>query len=172
MAKQTKIDAVERIRAKLTSAKGTYLADFQGMDVAQATELRNRCREAGVEFEVVKNTLTLRAVEDETLRAALEPHLAGPTALATSAEDEIAAAKVISEFIKEFEKPAFKAGVIDGKVMDAGQVAVLAKLPGKDVLLGKLVGGLKQPVQMLHGALSAPLRDLAQVLKQVSEKKA
>lgn len=172
MAKQYKVDAVEKIKTQLDEAKGAYLADFKGMDVTMATELRNRCREAGVSFNVVKNTLTLRAVEDENLKNDLAPYLAGPTALATSDTDEIAAAKVISEFIKEFELPVFKAGIIDGKVMDADQVTTLAKLPGKEVLLGKLVGGLKQPMQMLHGALSAPLRDLAAVLKQVSDNKA
>ena len=172
MVKQVKIDAVEKIKQTLTASKGAYLADFQGMTVEQATELRNRCRDAGVEFSVVKNTLALRAVEDESTREALKEYLQGPTAMATSDTDEVAPAKVINDFIKEFEKPAFKGGLIDGKVVDADQVLVLAKLPGKEVLLGKLVGGLKSPIQMLHGALSAPLRDLAAVLKQVSENKA
>jgi large subunit ribosomal protein L10 len=171
MVKQNKIDAVEALRAKIGAAKGLYLADFQGMDVAMATELRNRCRAAGVEFQVVKNTLTRRALDDD-LRASLEPYLNGPTALATSDTDEIAAAKIIADFIKEFERPVFKAGVIEGRVMDEAQVTVLAKLPSKEVLLSRLVGGLKSPVQMLHSALSSPLRNLASVLKQVSEREA
>jgi len=171
MANQNKIDSVEKIKAKLDSAKGVYLADFKGMDVAKATELRNRCRATGVEFEVVKNTLTRLAL-DESIQDAMGPYLHGPTALATSDQDEVAPAKVISEFMKEFEMPTLKAGIVDGKVMDQGQVMILAKLPSKDVLLAQLVGGLKSPLQKLHGALSAPLRDLGAVLKQVSEKKA
>jgi len=170
MAKQIKIDKVEELRARIAAAKGLYLADFAGMNVAQATELRNRCRAAGVEFEVVKNTLTLRAV-DESVRDGIDPFLHGPTALATSDQDEVAPAKVIAEFIKQFEKPALKAGIVDGRVLNADQVQVLATLPGKDVLLGMLVSGLKSPVQKLHAALSSPLRNLAAVLSQVAEKK-
>ena len=84
MAKQIKIDKVEELRARIAAAKGFYLADFAGMNVAQATELRNRCRAAGIQFEVVKNTLTLRAV-DPSVRDGIDPLLHGPTAIATSA---------------------------------------------------------------------------------------
>lgn len=171
MATQKKIATVEALKVKLASAKGIYLADFQGMTVAQATELRNRCRKAGVEFEVVKNTLARRAL-DEHVAGALGAHLTGPTAIATSANDEITAAKVIADFVKEFEKPAIKAGVVDGRIIGGARVKELAQLPSKDVLLAKLLGGLKQPIQKLHTALSCPLRDLASVLKQVSEKQA
>lgn len=171
MVKPEKIEAVERLQTTLSEAKGIYLADFQGMDVAAATELRNRCREAGVEFRVVKNTLARRAF-DESVRGELEPHLVGPTAIALSVEDEVVPAKVISDFMKEFERPTFKAGIVAGRVMSREQVSVLAQLPGRDVLLGRVVGGLKAPVQKLHSALSSPLRNLAAVLKQVSEQKA
>jgi large subunit ribosomal protein L10 len=169
MAKQTKIDKVEQLRTRIAEAKGVYLADFRGMNVAQATELRNRCREAGVEFEVVKNTLTKRAMDD-SLRAGMEPFLHGPTAIATSSADEVAPAKIIADFIKEFQKPELKAGIVDGNVLDGAQVQMLATLPGKDVLLGRLVGGLKSPIQKLHSALSSPLRNLAAALHQVAEK--
>ncbi len=171
MVKQYKIDRVDSLRAKLSAAKGFYLADFQGMDVAAATRLRDRCREAGVEFQVVKNTLIRRALDDQ-VRDGLDPFLVGPTAIATSDADEIVAAKVISDFLKEFEKPVLKAGVVDGRIMGAEQVKVLADLPSREVLLGMLLSGLKSPVQKLHSALSSPLRSLATVLKQVSEQKA
>ena len=81
-------------------------------------------------------------------------------------------ASLTYDFIKEFERPVFKAGIVDGKVIDESQVQVLAKLPGKDGLIAMFARALKSPIQNLHGALSAPLRDLAGVLKQVSEKKA
>jgi large subunit ribosomal protein L10 len=171
MAKPNKIEKVAELKERLGAAKGIYLTDFQGMNVAMATDLRNRCRAAGVRFEVVKNTLTRRAL-DESVRAALEPFLNGPTAVATSEGDEIAAAKVIADFIKEFERPVIKAGVVEGRVIDGVRVTELAKLPSKQVLLGRLLGGLKSPVQKLHSALSSPLRNLASVLKQVAEKPA
>lgn len=170
MPKPKKIEMVEKLEARLAGARGVYFADFQGLNVAQATELRNRCREAGVTFEVVKNTLARRAL-DEKLRTDLDPFLVGPTAIATSDEDEVIPAKVLSDFLKEFERPVLKAGIVDGRVMDGAEVGVLASLPGREALLGMMVGGLKSPLQKLHAALSSPLRDVAAVLTQVAEKK-
>jgi large subunit ribosomal protein L10 len=171
MAKDEKARAVEELRRSFASAKGIYFADFQGMDVATATKLRNKCREAGVSFQVVKNTLARRAM-DPAIAQALDPVLQGPTAVAVSEKDEIVPAKILNDFMKEFERPSLKAGIVDGKVMGKAQVLVLAKLPGRDVLLARFAGGLKSPVIKLHTALSSPLQKLAVALKQVSEKKA
>jgi len=171
MATEEKIRTVEELRQSLASAKGVYFADFQGMDVATATKLRNKCRAAGVSFQVVKNTLARRAMDPEMAKA-LEPVLRGPTAIAVSAEDQIVPAKILSDFLKEFERPAFKAGIVDGKIVGKAQVEVLAKLPSRDVLLARFAGGLKAPLGRLHTALSSPLQKLAFVLQQVSETKA
>jgi large subunit ribosomal protein L10 len=168
--KEDKQDVVERLRSTLAAAKGAYFADFQGMDVATATRLRNRCREAGVQFEVVKNTLVRRAVEGP-VRDALDPVLNGPTAIATSDRDEVLAAKIIADFLREFERPTLKAGLVDGRVVSRAQAETLAKLPGREVLIARLAGGLRAPVQKLHGALSSPLQKLAMALKQVAEQK-
>lgn len=168
--KPNKRETVERLREKLAGAKGIYFADFQGLNVAQANDLRNKCRKASVEFEVVKNTLLERAVQED-LRESILPVLKGPTALATSTEDEVVPAKVISDFMKEFEKPTLKAGIVDGKFVNKRQVDVLARLPGREVLLGRLATGLRSPVQKLHLALSNPLTKLAVALKQVAEQK-
>lgn len=171
MAKQDKIQAVETLRENFSAAKGIYFADFQGMDVATATKLRVKCRAAGVKFHVVKNTLVRRAL-DPAVRDALDPVLQGPTAIATSDADEIVPAKVLNDFIKEFEKPAFKAGLLEGRVLGKSEVETLAKLPGRDVLLARFAGGLKAPMGRLHTALSSPLTKLALALKQVAEKMA
>jgi large subunit ribosomal protein L10 len=169
MATEDKARTVEELKQSFATAKGVYFADFQGMDVATATKLRNKCRAAGVSFTVVKNTLARRAMDPKTAEALV---LRGPTAIAVSAQDEIVPAKILADFMKEFERPALKAGIIDGKVVGKAQVLVLAKLPGRDVLLARFAGGLKAPVGKLHTALSSPLLKLAMVLKQVSEKKA
>jgi large subunit ribosomal protein L10 len=171
MATEDKARTVEELRQSFATAKGVYFADFQGMNVATATKLRDKCRAAGVTFTVVKNTLARRAMDPKTAEA-LDPVLRGPTAIAISAQDEIVPAKILNDFLKEFERPALKAGIIDGKVMGKAQVLVLAKLPGREVLLARFAGGLKSPVVRLHTALSSPLQKLALVLKQVSEKKA
>jgi len=171
MNRHDKEEAVEDLKSAISRAKGVYLADFQGMTVARSTELRSRCRRAGVRFSVVKNTLARRAFAGQ-VQGDIDSFLVGPTAIALSERDEITAAKILADFLKEFERPVFKAGVVDGKVLGPDQVKVLASLPGKDVLLGMLVSGLKSPVQMLHSALSSPLRNLGSVLKQVAEAKA
>ena len=170
MVKPEKAEAVKRLQEKLSAAKGIYFADYQGLDVAQATDLRNKCRDASVEFEVVKNTLLERAVSED-LREAVLPTLSGPTAIATSSEDEVVPAKVISDFMKEFEKPTLKGGIVDGKFVDEAQANTLARLPSREVLLGMFAGGLKSPAQKLHSALSSPLSKLAMALKQLSEQK-
>ena len=170
MLKPDKLKTVERLREKLSSAKGIYFADYQGLDVAKVTELRTRCREAGVSFEVVKNTLTRRAVDD-SLREVLLPVLTGPTAIAISNDDEVTPAKVIADFIKEFERPQLKGGLVDGRFMDEAQVGVLSRLPSREVLLARFAVGLKSPVQKLHSALSSPLQKLARALNQIAEQK-
>ena len=171
MKTEDKVRAVEELKQSFANAKGVYFADFQGMDVATATKLRNKCRAAGVSFTVVKNTLARRAM-DPAMAKALDPVLRGPTAIAVSAVDQIVPAKILADFLKEFERPALKAGIVDGKVVGKAQVEVLAKLPGREVLLARFAGGLKAPVGKLHTALSSPLLKLAMALKQVSEKKA
>ena len=170
--RQEKVELVNEMEAKLRDAKGVCVADFTGMTVATLSELRNRCRAQNVEFKVIKNTLARRALRED-LRAPFDPYLQGPTAIVISLVDEVAPAKVLTTFAKEFnQQPRIKAGMVTGKVYNEAEVKALASLPGKDVLLGQLIGGLKSPLQKLHSALSSPVRNLAMVLKQVAEKPA
>lgn len=164
-----KVELVATMEQKLQNARGILVADFAGMTVHVLSELRVRCRAQQIEFKVIKNTLARRAFRED-LRAELDPYLAGPTALVISQNDEIVAAKVLTEFAKDTQKPRIKAGIVGGKVYGEAAMTELAKLPSKEILLGRLVGGLKSPIQNLHSALSSPLRNLATVLKQVSEK--
>jgi len=167
-----KVTLVGEMEEKLRDAKGVLVADFTGMTVATISELRNRCRAQNIEFKVIKNTLARRALRED-LRGPFDPYLQGPTALAISMTDEVAPAKVLATFAKEFaSQPRIKAALVGGKIYNEADVKALAALPGKEVLLSMLIGGLKSPVQKLHSALSSPLRNLATVLKQVSEKPA
>jgi large subunit ribosomal protein L10 len=170
--RQEKVELVNEMEAKLRDARGVCVADFTGMTVATLSELRNRCRAQNIEFKVIKNTLVRRALRED-LRQPFDPYLQGPTALAISTVDEVAPAKVLTTFAREFNsQPRIKAGLVTGKVYSEAEMKALATLPGKDVLLGQLIGGLKSPVQKLHAALSSPLRNLATVIKQVAEKPA
>ena len=164
-----KVELVQVMGAKLRDAKGVCLADFTGMTVERLSNLRVRCRKAGVEFKVIKNTLTRLALAEE-LRVPMDPYLVGPTAVALSLTDEVAAAKVLADFAKEFQSPRIKAGLVAGRVYNEAAINELAKLPSKEILLSRMIGGLKSPVQKLHSALSSPVRNLAMVLSQVAEK--
>jgi large subunit ribosomal protein L10 len=169
MARPEKIAQVESVAAAVKSARSVVLSDITGLNVAKVTELRRRCRAQGVELKVVKNTLARRAVKD-TPAAGLEPYFDGPTAIAVSRETENAAAKVLAKFAEEHELPKFKAGFVDGNVIDARGVAALAKLPTRGELISQLMGGVQAPARNLLFVLQGPARNLASVLKQVSEK--
>jgi large subunit ribosomal protein L10 len=151
--KQTAIDA---LAAKLAGAHSIYVTDYAGLNVHNVTELRRRLRRAGVEYLVVKNTLALRALQSSHI-AGLDAHFAGPTALALTATDAAAAAKVLTDFAKEFQKPAVRAAVVDGREVTPDQVKRLAQLPPREVLLGQLAGALQSPLAGFVGVLTGLL---------------
>ena len=139
---------------RLKEAQAGVIADYRGLTVAQDTELRKRLREAGVEYTIVKNTLT-RFGANEVGLSDLDPVLHGPSALATSTNDVVAPAKVLVEFAKENEQLEIKAGFVDGKVIDAAEVKVYASIPSKEVLISKMLGSLQAPIGNLVRTLDA-----------------
>jgi large subunit ribosomal protein L10 len=169
MARPEKIAQVDAVEASINAARSIVLSDLTGLDVAKVTELRRRCREAGVELKVVKNTLAKRGVE-KTAAKALAPYFEGPTAIAISRETENMPAKVLAKFASEHELPKFKAGFVDGAVLDAKGVLALSKLPTKGELVSQLLGGIQGPARNLLSVMQGPARNLASVLKQISEK--
>jgi large subunit ribosomal protein L10 len=156
MNRTDKQTAVETLAAKLQGARSIYVTDYAGLNVQNVTELRRRLRRAGVEYLVVKNTLALRALAG-TRAAGLDRHFVGPTALALTAADAAAAAKVLTEFAKEFQKPAVKAAVLDGHEVTPEHVKRLAQLPPRDVLLSELAGAFQAPLAGFVGVLSGLL---------------
>jgi len=139
---------------RLKEAQAGVIADYRGLTVAQDTELRRKLREAGVEYTIVKNTLT-RFAANEVGLSDLDPVLHGPSALATSTTDVVAPAKVLVEFAKENEQLEIKAGFVDGKVIDAAEVKVYASIPSKEVLISKMLGSLQAPIGNLVRTLDA-----------------
>ncbi len=144
----------------LSEAKGAVLVGYSGLTVAQATDLRRRFLAEGVEYKVIKNTLTRIAANELGLEGFTE-HLEGPTALASSKEDAVAPARIIEKFIKETEKEVVtvKAGIVEGEVMDAAGIKVIANLPNREGMLS-----------MLLSVLQAPVRNVAYAVKAVAEK--
>ncbi|MCY0879389.1 MAG: 50S ribosomal protein L10 [Firmicutes bacterium] len=161
---------IEETREALERSQGTVLADYRGLTVQQMNQLRERLSQGGVTLRVVKNTLIKRAADQVGIEG-LEPYLTGPTVLAYSAEDPVAAAKLLSQAIREFRKMEIKAGILGKKAIDASGVKELAELPSKEVLLGKVVGTLNAPIQQLVWVLNAPLTNLARVLDQIRQQR-
>ena len=142
-----KAAVVEEMKEKLQSAQGAVFVGFSGLTVADVTKLRRKFREGGVEYKVIKNTLT-RIAADELGYNALDAILEGPTAIAYSTEDAVAPAKILKEFIKETKTEALtvKAGLADGQVIDVAAVDALASLPSREELLAKLMATMNEPI--------------------------
>ena len=144
----------------LKSSASGVLVNYEGITVAEDTNLRNELRKAGVEYAVVKNTMVRRALDDTGL-SELDEVLHGTTSLAVSKEDPIAPMRVIHKFAKGLEGDRFviKAGFMDGKVLPLADIAALAELPSKEVLLGQVLG-----------MMLSPITSLAIVIKAIAEK--
>lgn len=151
---QEKEQIVAGIAEQFKTAVAGVFVDYCGLTVEEDTQLRNKFREAGVEYKVIKNTLTARATEEVGFED-LKPILNGPTALAISMTDEVAAAKVIAEFAKSHEQLEIKGGFLDGKVLALEEVKQLAATPNRETLLAKLLGSLNAPISNLARTLQA-----------------
>ncbi len=163
---------VANLKEKIGAAKGAVLTTYSGLTVAQDTQLRAKLREAGVEYRVVKNTM-LRIATNELSIEGLEQYLEGTTAIAISATDPVAPAKVISEFIKENKLKALevKAGLVEGKVIDAAGVKALAALPAREVLIAQVLAGMQSPIVGLVNVLQGSIRNVVYALDAVRQQK-
>lgn len=169
MKREVKARVIEELAEKLRGGTAV-LVDYQGMDVAQSTQLRSRSREAGVEFVVAKNTLTRRAADEAGVED-LSEYLVGPTALAFS-EDPVASAKLMAEFAGQVESFTLKGGLLEGgRVLDEAGVVALSKLPGREQLLAQVVGGISSPLTGLVNVLNNTVQGLVIALNQIAEQK-
>lgn len=165
-----KQEAVAHIVGRLSSAKSVFLTDYSGLTVEAITLLRRNLRKSNVEFAVSKNTLARLAAQQVGYQD-LVPHLEGPTALAYGMGDPAAPAKVITEFLKNNDKPKIKAIIFEGKYFEAKAAEDIAKLPSREQLLARLLGSLNSPVTGLANSLSGIMRKLAYVLNAVADSK-
>jgi len=157
-----------RTSESIRDVRGIYLADFSGMSVESLSLLRRKCREQKVEFRVVKNTLLKRAFNARGITE-LDVYLAGPTGVVFSAESEVAPAKILSDFAKEHEKPRIKAAVVEGRLFDEKQIAQLASLPSREVLLSQVLSTIIAPMSQFLAAIEATLA-LPAVMADVLER--
>ncbi len=168
MKRDDKGAVVGDLQQRIEAATGLVLADFTGLDVPTMLELRRLCRREDVSLRVVKNTLAKRAFSGAGLPG-LEAFLTGPTALAYSTSDAVAPARVLRKFHEEHGRPEFKAGYMEGRVLDSREVATVATLPSREELLAKVVVTLASPIRGLVYVLGEPLRGLVRALSGVSE---
>jgi large subunit ribosomal protein L10 len=170
MNRDQKAVAIAEIAAQIDESQAIFAVDYRGISVPQVAELRSTLREADATFKVVKNSLTERAADQvgaETLKA----FLAGPTALTFVRGDVATAAKAIADYNRATQLLPFKGGLMDGAVLDVGQIRSISRLPSREVLYGQLVGVVASPVSGLVRTLGALLGGLATALGQVREKK-
>ena len=147
----------------MARAKAAILAEPRGLSVATVTELRRKCREAKVEYRIVKNTLAILAAKGTDLEQ-LSDRFVGPTALVLSYDDVVAPAKVLADFSKDRENFTLRIAVVQGKVIDVRGIMALAKLPALPELRSKIAGVITQPASKLVRMLAAPGQQLARVL--------
>lgn len=152
--KQVKEVKVNEITEKLGRAKSVVLVTYQGITVEQDTALRKKLRDSGIDYKVYKNTLVARAAKSLNIEG-LEPFLEGPVSIAFGYENETLAAKLLSDFAKESKKLELKAAYVDGSVLDAEGVKMLATIPSKEILIGKFLGSIKSPLSNLVYMLNA-----------------
>ena len=159
MAKvELKQPVVTEISELLDGAKAAVLVDYRGLTVEDDTKLRKELREAGVTYKVYKNTMINFAIKGTEFES-LAPHLEGPTALAVSKEDAAAPAKILYNYGKKAAALQLKAGVVEGTYYDEKTIQVIATIPSRDELLGRLLGSIQSPIT-----------NFARVLKQIAEK--
>ena len=170
MPTEAKKATVAALKAELSAAKATIVADYRGLTVADIGAVRRTLRADGIKYRVVKNRLAKIAAQEagNTELAAL---LEGPSALAMGG-DEVALAKSFLDAIRPYRTVAIRGAVLGGRKVDADSVTRLATLPSRDVLLGQLAGSMVAPLASMASLLAAPLRNLGYALAQVAERKA
>jgi large subunit ribosomal protein L10 len=168
MNKAEKQQTVATLGEQFRAINSAFLIDYRGLKVVDATELRRKVREMDGSYLVVKNTLAMRAAKETKLEQ-LIPYFQGPTAVAFHRKDVVGLAKLLTEVAKTNPNVAFKAALIEGKVVPTSEIQSIASMPSREVMLGKLLFLLKAPLQRLATVLKAPVRDLGLVLKQVKK---
>ena len=173
MKKEEKATAVAELAEKFGRARLAILTESVGLPVNQVTELRKQLRGAKAEYRIVKNTLAFRAAEG-TILDGLKAHLKGPTGVIIGYDDPVLPTKVLRDFItaeKREEKIRITVGVLEGKVVQAAELAAVAKLPKKEVLIAMLLSAMQGPIRGVVYTLSAVLSKFVRVIAAIEDKR-
>jgi len=174
MKRNDKESFVASFEARMRHSAVFYLTDFSGLSVKELTRFRRALRATGAEYLVVKNRLVLRVLEEmELAHDDIRTGLKGPTGVILVDEEPVGPAKALFDFSKAHgDRPVFKIGLLEEKVVAAQQFERLAKLPPKEQLLAELAGALEAPMAAFAAALEAKIQETAGLLDALREKKA
>lgn len=164
MVAQVKVDIVEQAKERLARSQAVVVVDYQGLTVAEVSDLRQKLRDAGGEMKVIKNRLTKRALA-EAQYDALDEILNGPTALAFGYDDPVGPAKVCMNYAKDNEKLEVLGGLLEGRRVDLDKIKALAKLPGREELLTQMAGTMKAPMRQMATAMHQAVAKVAYAMK-------
>jgi large subunit ribosomal protein L10 len=171
MPTEEKRQAVTELAHLIRSSSAMAVADYRGLKVSEMQAVRRTLRENNVQLTIAKNRL-LKIAADEAERPELKPMLTGPTALASIIGDEAAMAKALADAFRPYSRVvSVRGGMLGDAAIDASQLTRLATLPSRDVLLGKLAGGMVAPLSGMANVLAGNLRAFANVLNAVADKK-
>jgi large subunit ribosomal protein L10 len=171
MPTDAKRQEVAELTEMLSGSSSAIVADYRGLTVADMGAVRRTLRDQGINYRVVKNRLA-RIAADQAGLGELGPLLEGPSSLAVGSADEVVVARTFLDATRPYRAVSVRGGVIRGRRIDADAVTALAALPGREVLLSQLAGGIAAPLTGLASLLSAPLRNLGYALQQLADRKA
>jgi len=164
ISKEKKRELVADYRERLERSQAVILTNYQGLNVAQISELRNRLRAVGTVYQVMKNTLLRLALQEAKL-SELDTFLEGPTAIGFCYQDVQPAARVLVEFTREASTFALKGGLLGRRLLTTEDINRLANLPSREVLLAQVLAAFQSPMRGLASVLSGPMRGLVTVLE-------
>jgi len=170
MNRTEKEQAVTRLEADLAKSQNAVLVGFAGLKVPEVTELRRQIRNTRSKYLVAKNTLALRATRGTPLEA-MSQHFVGPTAVAYNEDNPVALAKVLTAFAKANPNLVFKGAVVEGRAIEAKEIAAIAELPSREELVARLLFLIQSPLRRLVTVLNGPVRNLAGVVTQIAQQK-
>jgi len=167
--KKEKGALVQKLKEKIQRAKVFIFTDFRGLNVSEMTELRQQFRQQAMEYQVVKNTLLLRALDGFPAED-FKKYLRGPTAIALGYDDPIIPAKVLVKFSRDHPQLQIKGGCLEGRILEPETVISLAQLPSKEVLKVRVLIMLRAPLQNLIMVLRSPLYKLVGNLEAIKNR--
>jgi len=170
LSRSQKENLVTRYESGVATAPHAFVLGYQGISVPKVTELRQKIRETGGTYVVVKNRLVLRAIEGTALEP-LKDHFQGPTAVVFADEEPVALAKVLTDFQKDVPVIEFRGGLLNGQPVGADQIKEIANLPSREELIAKLIFLLQSPIARFVRGLGAITQQFVSVLDQIRQEK-